>query len=62
MEQLKRSDVAVRRLRVIMDALWMIKNDSARGAQAALQNEINETNRETGSANVTYLPRMPQEN
>jgi hypothetical protein len=46
MEEMRRSDVATRRLRVIRDAAWLLEHDSPTSALAALLSEINETSRE----------------
>ena len=46
MEEMRRSDVATRRLRVIRDAAWLLEHDSPISALAALLSEINETSRE----------------
>lgn len=46
MEEIRRSDVATRRLRVIRDAAWLLEHDSPISALAALLSEINETSRE----------------
>jgi hypothetical protein len=46
MEEIRRSDVATRRLRVIRDAAWFLEHDSSTSALAALLSEINKTSRE----------------
>ena len=46
MEEMRRSDVATRRLRVIRDAAWLLEHDAPTSALAALLSEINETSRE----------------
>ena len=46
MEEMRRSDVATRRLRVIRDAAWLLEHDAPTSALAALLSEINKTSRE----------------
>jgi hypothetical protein len=46
MAEMRRSDVATRRLRVIRDAAWLLEHDSPTSALAALLSEINKTSRE----------------
>ena len=46
MERLDRSDLATRRLRVILDSAWQLQNHYPSGALACLLGEINQTYRE----------------
>ena len=46
MDEIRRGDVATRRLRVIRDAAWLLEHDAPTSALAALLSEINKTSQE----------------